>query len=187
MTRITWSRERQQSLLGQLSGFWKGDIWDMRAIPLPTRLSAKTKQRRLRFVCKSATINGELKYACWKKFSDGDWRNTQELSRVHRMVKWLNSLDALPASLISRGLDEWRGLYTTYLRQRGMYHLGTTSRMDRENILELRRVTVTTSARFGNSIPSWRAHTMTGLSMKKMCGTCNGWRSPSVFRSPISP
>jgi hypothetical protein len=25
MTRITWSRERQQSLLGQLSGFWKGD------------------------------------------------------------------------------------------------------------------------------------------------------------------
>jgi integrase len=132
MTRITWSRERQQSLLGQLSGFWKGDIWDMRAIPLPTRLSAKTKQRRLRFVCKSATINGELKYACWKKFSDGDWRNTQELSRVHRMVKWLNSLDALPASLISRGLDEWRGLYTTYLRQRGMYHLGTTSRMNRE-------------------------------------------------------
>ena len=109
MTRITWSRERQQSLLGQLSGFWKGDIWDMRAIPLPTRLSAKTKQRRLRFGCKSATINGELKYACWKKFSDGDWRNTQELGRVHRMVKWLNSLDPLPASLMSRAFDEWRG------------------------------------------------------------------------------
>jgi integrase len=104
----------------------------MHASPLPTRFSAKTKQRRLRFGCKSATINGELKYACWKKFSDGDWRNTQELSRVHRMVKWLNSLDALPASLISRALDEWRGLYTTYLRQRGMYHLGTTSRMNRE-------------------------------------------------------
>ena len=60
MTRITWSRERQQSLLGQLSGFWKGDIWDMRTSPLQTRLSAKTKQRRLRFGCKSATINGEL-------------------------------------------------------------------------------------------------------------------------------
>ena len=84
MTRVTWSRERQQSLLGQLSGFWKGDTWDMRTSPLQTRLSAKTKQRRLRFGCKSATINGELKYACWKKFSDGDWRNTQELGRVHR-------------------------------------------------------------------------------------------------------
>ena len=33
MTKITWSRERQQSLLGQLSGFWKGDIWDMRDQP----------------------------------------------------------------------------------------------------------------------------------------------------------
>lgn len=82
MTRmITWSRERQQSLLGQLSGFWKGDIWDMRNNPLQTRLSSKTKQRRLSFGCKSATINSELKYACWKKFSDGDWRNTQELGR----------------------------------------------------------------------------------------------------------
>jgi integrase/recombinase XerD len=108
VTRITWNRERRQSLLGQLSGFWKGDIWDMRASSLPTRLSAK------------------------KKFSDGDWRNTQELSRVHRMVKWLNSLDALPASLISQAFDEWRGLYTTYLKQHGMYHQGTTSRMDRE-------------------------------------------------------
>ena len=132
MTKITWSRERQQYLLGELSGFWEGDVWDMRNSPLETQPSAKTKQRHLRFDCRSATINGELKYACWKKFSDGDWRNTQELSRVHRMVKWLNSLDALPASLISRGLDEWRGLYTTYLRQRGMYHLGTTSRMNRE-------------------------------------------------------
>jgi integrase len=119
-------------LLGQLSEFWKEDVWDMRTSPLQTRLSEKTKQRRLRFGCKSATINGELKYACWKKFSDGDWRNTQELGRVHRMVKWLNSLDPLPASLMSRAFDEWRGLYTTYLKQNGMYRQGTTFRMDRE-------------------------------------------------------
>jgi integrase len=132
VSRNTCSRERQQHLLGQLSGFWKEDIWDMRTSPLQTRLSEKTKQRRLRFGCKSATINGELKYACWKKFSDGDWRNTQELGRVHRMVKWLNSLDPLPASLMSRPFAEWRGLYTTYLKQHGMYRQGTTFRVDRE-------------------------------------------------------
>jgi len=132
VSQNTCSRERQQYLLGQLSGFWKEDIWDMRTSPLQTRLSEKTKQRRLRFGCKSATINGELKYACWKKFSDGDWRNTQELGRVHCMVKWLNSLDPLPASLTSRPFAEWRGLYTTYLKQRGMYRQGTTFRMDRE-------------------------------------------------------
>jgi len=132
VSQNTCSRERQQYLLGQLSGFWKEEIWDMRTSPLQTRLSEKTKQRRLRFGCKSATINGELKYACWKKFSDGDWRNTQELGRVHCMVKWLNSLDPLPASLTSRPFAEWRGLYTTYLKQRGMYRQGTTFRMDRE-------------------------------------------------------
>jgi integrase len=132
VTKITWSRERQQSLLGQLSGFWKGDTWDMRTSPLQTRLSEKTKQRHLRFGCKSATTNGELKYACWKKFSDGDWRNTQELGRVHRMVKWLNSLAPLPASLMIRPFAEWRARYTTYLKQRGMYRQGTTFRMDRE-------------------------------------------------------
>jgi hypothetical protein len=132
VTKITWSRERQQSLLGQLSGFWKGDIWDMRASPLQTRLSVKTKQRRLSFDCKSETINGELKYACWKKFSDGDWRSTQELGRVRRMVKWLNSLDPLPASMMIFPFAEWRARYTTYLKQRGMYRQGTTCRMDRE-------------------------------------------------------
>jgi integrase/recombinase XerD len=132
VTGNTWSLERQQSLLGQLSGFWKKDIWDMRTSPLQTRLSAKTKQRRLRFGCKSGAINGELKYACWKKFSDGDWRNTQELGRVHRMVKWLNSLDPLPASLMILPFAEWRARYTTYLKHRGMYRQGTTFRMDRE-------------------------------------------------------
>ena len=104
----------------------------MRASPLQTKLSAKTKQRRLHFGCKSATINSELKYACWKKFSDGDWRNTQELGRVHRMVKWLNSLGPLPASLMIRPFAEWRARYTTYLKKRGMYRQGTTFRMDRE-------------------------------------------------------
>ncbi len=75
-----------------------------------------TKQRHLRFDCKSATINNELKYACWKKFSDGDWRSTQEVGRVRRMVKWLNSLDPLPASLMIRPFAKWRAQYTTYLK-----------------------------------------------------------------------
>jgi hypothetical protein len=119
--RNTWSRERQHSLLSELLGFWKEDIWDMRTSPLQTQISKTTKQRRLHFGCKSATINNELKYACWKKFSDGDWRNTQELGRVHRMVKWLNSLGPLPASLMIRPFAEWRARYTTYLKERGMY------------------------------------------------------------------
>ncbi len=133
MTLNNWSRERQQFLLCQLSGFWKEDIWDMRNSPADIRVCAK--QRRLRFGCNSSAINGELKYACWKKFSGGGWRTTEPLGKVHRMVKWLNTLDPLSASLMSRSIDQWRTLYTTYLKERGMYSQGTTSRMDREQRL----------------------------------------------------
>jgi hypothetical protein len=61
VTLNNWSRERQQFLLCQLSGFWKEDIWDMRNSPADIRVCAK--QRRLRFGCNSSAINGELKYA----------------------------------------------------------------------------------------------------------------------------
>jgi hypothetical protein len=36
-------------------------------------------------------------------------KHTELLGRVHRMVKWLNSLDPLSASLMSRSIDQWRG------------------------------------------------------------------------------
>jgi hypothetical protein len=45
----------------------------------------------------------------------------QELGRVHRMMKWLNSIVPLPASLMIRPFAEWRARYTTYLKERGMY------------------------------------------------------------------
>lgn len=133
MTRSKWSRERQQFMFYQLTGFWKADIWDSRNSPVQIRVCAK--QRRLRFGCNSSAVNDELKYACWKKFSGGGWRTTEQLGKVHRMVKWLNTLDPLPASLMSRSFDEWRTLYTTYLKERGMYSQGTTSRMNREQRL----------------------------------------------------
>ena len=97
------------------------------------RLSPNAKQRRLRFRCKSAAINGELKYVCWKKFSSGEWRSTQEISRVHRMIHWLNSLNDLAVvSVCKRTSRAWRALYRTYLTELGQYKTGTTSRMDGE-------------------------------------------------------
>ena len=88
------------------------------------------KQRRLRFRCKSAAINGELKYLCWKKFSGGEWRSTQEISRVHRMIHWLNSMPISPSSLLEKDFSAWRDLYRAYLSELGQYKTGTTSRMD---------------------------------------------------------
>jgi hypothetical protein len=79
----TWSRAKQQRLLTELRGFWNEDTWDMHHSPVRAGLAPSARQRYLCFECKFQGINGELKYACWKKFSDGGWRSTQELSKVH--------------------------------------------------------------------------------------------------------
>lgn len=95
-------------------------------------LSPSARQRRLRFRCKSTALNGELKYLCWKKFSSGEWRSTQEISRVHRMIHWLNSMPTLPSSLLEKDFSAWRDLYRTYLTELGQYKTGTMSRIDGE-------------------------------------------------------
>jgi integrase len=128
----TWSPAKQQRLLAEIRGFWNEDIWDMHHSPVRAGLTPSARQRYLCFECKSQGINGELKYACWKKFSDGGWRSTQELSKVHRLIKWLNTLNPPPRSLMSRGFEAWRDEYRKYLKSRGMYNPGTTTRMDRE-------------------------------------------------------
>jgi integrase len=131
MSRYTerWNRAKQRRLLAQLEGFWSNDVWDMQCCSIEG-LSPKSSQRRLRFHCKSSAINGELKYVFRKKFVEGHWRSTQELTKVHLLVKWLNSLKHLPLSLMEHDLEWWRRSYTSYLTKRGMYRMGTTCRMD---------------------------------------------------------
>jgi integrase/recombinase XerD len=130
MSTLTgWKCTTQVKLIAELQGFWAEDLWDMHHSPAGT-LSPNASQRRLKFDCKSEAINGELKYVCWKKFSEGQWRSTQELTKVHLMIRWLNSLDDLPASLICLSFLEWQALYRKYLLDLGMYKQGTTNRMN---------------------------------------------------------
>jgi len=128
-THPGWKRATQVKLIAELKGFWAEDLWDMHHSPAGT-LSPNASQRRLRFDCKSAAINGELKYVCWKKFSGGEWRSTQELTKVHLMIRWLNSLNDLPASLLCLSFPEWQAIYRKYLMGQGMYKPGTTNRMN---------------------------------------------------------
>jgi integrase len=131
MTRPTeqWNPTKQHRLLAQLQGFWANDVWDMQRCPVEG-ISLNTSQRRLHFGCKSPTINGELKYAFRRKFVEGQWTSTQELTKVHLLVKWLNNLKHLPKSLMEHDLKWWRRSYTAYLKRHGMYRLGSTRRMD---------------------------------------------------------
>lgn len=125
-----WKRTTQVKLIAELQGFWAEDVWNMHHSPAGT-LFPNASQRRLRFDCKSAAINGELKYVCWKKFSGGEWRSTQELTKIHLMIRWLNSMNELPASLMCRSFPEWQALYRKYLISLGMYKTATTNRMNK--------------------------------------------------------
>ena len=113
-----WSRATQVKLLSELQGFWAGDLWDMHHSPVKD-LSPCARQRHLRFRCKSTALNGELKYLCWKKFTSGEWRSTQEISRIHRMIHWLNNMPTPPLSLLEKDFSIWRALYRTYLPSSG--------------------------------------------------------------------
>jgi integrase len=124
-----WNRAVQVQLLSELKGFWAGDLWDMHHSPVKD-LSPNASQRRLRFNCKYPAINGELKYLCWRKFTCGEWRGTQELSLVHRMIQWLNSMPDSPSSLMDRSFETWRELYLRYLTGLGIGGQPTTARMD---------------------------------------------------------
>lgn len=130
MSCSAWNRAKQQRLLAELKGFWSEDRWDMHHSPLGSGLTPTPRQRHLYFECKSPAVNGELKYACWKKFSRGDWRTTAETCKLHRLIKWLNTLNPPPPSLMSRSFETWREEYRKYLKSCGMYSPGTTARMD---------------------------------------------------------
>ena len=146
MSPTMWKRAKQQRLLAELRGFWSEDIWDMRNSPVRTGLTPVARQRYLYFECKSKTINNELKYACWKKFSEGSWRTTSETTMVHRLIKWLNTLNPPPASFMNRSFESWRAEYTSYLKSCGMYNQGTTMHMDGQ---QSARVTPRDSAYIG--------------------------------------
>jgi integrase/recombinase XerD len=125
-----WKRAKQQRLFAELQGFWREDIWDMRNSPVKAGLTPVARQRYLYFECKFQAINNELKYACWKKFSEGGWRTTATSTLVHRLIKWLNTLNSSPSSFMSQSFESWRAGYTSYLKSRGMYNQGTTKRVD---------------------------------------------------------
>ena len=180
MKTTIWSRAKQQRLVAELQGFWREDIWDMRNSPVKAGLTPVARQRYLYFECKSQTINNELKYACWKKFSEGGWRTTATSTMVHRLIKWLNTVKSLPASFMSRSFERWRAGYTGYLKSRGMYWPATTKRVDAQ---QRQRETPRDSAYIGTLRQVFLILVKAyddRPSRRKMCGTFDRWPFQSV-------
>ena len=122
------NRTAQLQLISELKGFWAGDLWDMHYSPVKD-LSPNAKQR-CSTAEKSAALNGELKYLCWKKFlaaNGGALRKSPVFIDIH----WLNSMRTVP-SPPAKGLTALARPLSVLSVRAGTIQTGTTSRMDGE-------------------------------------------------------
>ncbi len=106
-----WSVEKQQRLERQLSGYWAADVWKIGACPLvkPEGLGKAYPNAAVRFEGISHSVKIELKYACWKKFTDRDWKADSEghWFYLKPLINWLSQVAPHINSLLEKGLDEW--------------------------------------------------------------------------------
>jgi integrase len=126
---LLWSAAKQQALQEQLVGFWAADQWDLVDFPVPLRRVRK-KSRYLRFTCRSAPLNLELKYACWQKFISRQWNTLWVSPFIHTLIRWLNDLDPPDASFLARNLEEWESSFRAWLSEHGIYTKDRTTRVD---------------------------------------------------------
>jgi len=133
---LSWTKEKQQSLCDQLIDFWSQNEWDMSR----SSLSQSPLKRPVifRFKCQAENINTELKYACWQRLINGDWRLTSGshiTHQINRLTRWLNEVALATQSLLEKSVDQWELSLRTYLVENGMYHSRTKVWLDRTQTL----------------------------------------------------
>lgn len=114
-----WSRAKQHKLQAQLAGFWAEDAWDMKGCPTP-EIKGSTKNRWIHFNCRSASLNFELKYACWQKFARQEWTTRGRTNSIHSLIRWLNALRPRQRSFMTWSLAAWEKSYRADLKKRGL-------------------------------------------------------------------
>src|SRR5262249_11965137 len=90
------------------------------------------KYRILRFTCISPDLNTELKFACWRKYTCGDWSITAGPPGyyIKLICEWLNHISPSETSLIQRELDDWLECLRLYLIDKGLWNNPLTPRID---------------------------------------------------------
>ena len=124
-SQTIWSVEKQQDLAIHLTGFWAEDIWNMNKCPL---LPAPTKGLRYyRFICKSPSLNLELKYVAWSKHINGSWNlnSNHPMAAIIRIATWINETHPNTLSFLEKSLEFWRMSMTTFFEERGQWYKRT--------------------------------------------------------------
>jgi hypothetical protein len=121
---------KQHQLQTQLGGFWADDEWDLSKCPVG--VTAPGRFRTIRFGCTSTALNVELKYACKVKFERGEWspRCLSRPTHIHRIVAWLNSLDAPIESLQQQPAAVWEASLRSFLVATGHWYERLNKRLD---------------------------------------------------------
>lgn len=140
-----WSPEKQAALGARLTGRWAEDVWSFPAV----RRDRGPITLRLKFLCRSAGLNLELKYALWRKFDSGQWRTDFKDQSVPNilahLVRWLNEAAPNGRSFLDRPPVWWETALRSWLvagdryRPRTFRHLGAEQTY-REHQLEDTRV-----------------------------------------------
>ena len=84
------------------------------------RNRSQPAESQVRFRCRSAALNLELRYVCWQRFLRCDWTTSSRNNAIHALIRWLNQLRPQPPSLLAQPLSAWEGAYTAYLQEQGV-------------------------------------------------------------------
>lgn len=125
---LLWSEAKNEQLQKQLVGFWASDNWHMADSPLWEDKSTRRQALRLHFDLTSPPIKAEVKYACWRNFSEGKWSLTARASRYRlaHIIEWLNIAAPHGHSLLERPLGQWEMSLRSYLSEKGIWYKTTT-------------------------------------------------------------
>ncbi|MBW4424221.1 MAG: tyrosine-type recombinase/integrase [Nostoc desertorum CM1-VF14] len=115
---IQWSVSKQLVLESEVQGFWMRDEWDIFECPLSDGNAIPSRAKYVIFSCISASINTELKYACWQKLENKEWSVNSLWSKkatITNIANWLNTVAPHETSLIVKSLDRWELSLRSYL------------------------------------------------------------------------
>lgn len=113
-----WSTNKQLNLKDKLTGMWAEDIWIF-----PDSYH-KNQKWRIKFFCKSNTINYELKFSCSYRFKNNEWSSkTRTIATfIHRIIKWLNKQVKTEISLMAKSCEKWIISLRTFLINEDRWH-----------------------------------------------------------------
>lgn len=121
---VRWSELKQKDLERKLEGYWLEDNWQIGNCPLQDGCKDYSANKTIYFSCKSLYINAEIKYVCWQKLEQGEWKTKTlwALSyKIRDLCNWLNTRPFNISSLLERDLQSLQIAFRSYLYEHELF------------------------------------------------------------------